>query len=108
MKAATNELRVFTRVLISAEGIPTVIGRIEDIRQPAELPDLDEMRAALPRSILEEWGVSRVAMISYYQFPGSQVMFCALEIGGSWFDLKRRELSLEVVGQWVAGNSSGP
>ncbi len=104
MKPAA-ELRVLTRVRISAEGIPACIGRIEDIRPIAELPDTDEMRADVPRSILAEWGVTRVAMISYYQFPEQQVMFAALELGGLWFDLQRKELMLEVVGQRGGGRA---
>jgi len=99
MARKVEELRVFTRVRISADGIPGCIGRIEDIRPIAELPDADEMRAELPRSILTEWGVSRVAMISYYMFPDNQVMFAALEVEGQWYDLQRKELTLEVVGQ---------
>lgn len=100
MTPAALQLRTLTRVKIMAEGIPAVIGRVEDIRPPAELPDVDGMRAELPRSVLEEWGVTRLAMISYYAFPNSQVMFCALEIGGKWYDLHRKELALEVVGQY--------
>jgi hypothetical protein len=95
------ELRTFTRVRIAAEGLGGCIGRIEDIRTPAELPDIpDGMPAELPRSVFEEWGVSRIALISYYAFPEQQYLFCALEIKGRWYDLRRQELTLEVVGQY--------
>ena len=84
MARKVEELRVFTRVRISADGIPGCIGRIEDIRPIEELPDVDEMRAELPRSILAEWGVSRLAMISYYMFPDQQVMFA--DMGQRFFE----------------------
>jgi hypothetical protein len=86
------------RVKISSDGIGEAIGRIEDIRPPAEMPYLSGIEH--PRAVLEEWGVSRVAMISYYAAPSSQFVFMALEIGGEWWDLKRRKLSLEVVGRF--------
>lgn len=96
-----SELRTLTRVRISAEGLGACIGRIEDIRQPSELPDIpDLMGADVPRTVLEEWGVTRLAMISYHNYPGQQVMFAALEIEGKWYDLRRQELTLEVVGQY--------
>ena len=77
------------------------IGRIEDIRPVAELPEVAAMPVEMARSVLTEWGVTRVAMISYYTYPNCQLMFAALEIGGSWFDLSRQELGLEVVGQFA-------
>lgn len=92
---------MLTRVKISAEGLETCIGRIEDIRPPSEVPDIpDVMAGEIPRSILEEWGVTRIAMISYHNYPGQQVMFAALEIADKWYDLKQQELTLEVVGQY--------
>src|SRR5262245_52574869 len=103
--AVAEELRMFTRVKISVAGGRTAIGRIEDIRRPEDMPDIAGSGAPTdgefaPRSILKEWGVSRLAMISYDVWPGQTVMFAALEIGGAWYDLKRQELVLEVVGQY--------
>lgn len=94
------ELRTFTRVRIAAEGLGGCIGRIEDIRTPGELPNLSDVLPDHPRTVLEEWGVTRIAMISYYAYPEQQYLFCALEIAGKWYDLRRQELTLEVVGQY--------
>jgi hypothetical protein len=75
-----------------------VFGRIEEIRTPAELPALPGMSADEAREILAEWGVSRMAWITYHASPEQQYMFVALEIDGKWFDLHRQELELEIVG----------
>jgi hypothetical protein len=75
-----------------------VFGRIEEIRTPAELPTLPGMSADEAREILAEWGVSRMAWITYHASPEQQYMFVALEIDGKWFDLHRQELELEIVG----------
>jgi hypothetical protein len=96
---APPELRLFTRVRISADGIGACSGRIEDIREVSELPDTPLMPAELPRSILREWNVTRVALISFHAYPGQELIFGALEIGGRWYDLRRQELLLEVIGQ---------
>ena len=80
----------------------TVIGRVEEIRPVAELPDLPETGLPVggpfaPKNILVEWGVARVAMITYHASPDQQFMFAALEIGGEWFDLQHQKLEIETV-----------
>jgi hypothetical protein len=90
------------RVQISGD-VGTVIGRVEEVRLVAELPDLPSSGLPVtgefaPKSILVESGVTRVAMLSYHASPNAQFMFAALEIGGEWFDLQRQKLELEVVG----------
>lgn len=99
MTAAQTELRLFTRVKVSAEGgIPSCIGRIEDIRRIDELPAA-HMPEETPVSLLVEWGVTREALISYCAYPSQECILAVLEMGGKWFDLRRQELVLEVVGQ---------
>lgn len=97
------------KVSISAPGRGTAAGVIEDIRTRNEMPNIDGFditgetrglsiwREYAPRSILAEWKVSRVAVISYTMDDGLQVMFTALEIDGRWWDLKRQQLTLEVI-----------
>jgi hypothetical protein len=93
-----SELRNLTRVRIS--GPPGVrVGRIEDIRPVAEMPELPgpwpDSGEFEPHQIMRDWGVTRVAAISYDDF-----LFTALEIAGEWYDLKRQHLMLEVIGQY--------
>lgn len=81
----------------------TVIGRVEDVRTVAEMPDLPELGLPTagefaPKNILRELGAERVAMISYHSSPDAELMFAALEIGGEWFDLQHQKLELEIVG----------
>jgi hypothetical protein len=47
---------------------------------------------------MREWGVTRVAMISYHANREQELMFAALEVDGEWYDLQRQHLTLEVVG----------
>jgi hypothetical protein len=89
------------KVRISAAGQGAVIGRVEDIRPPAEMPDLAGFSTRgefAPRQIMREWGVTRVAMISYHATREQELMFAALEVDGEWYDLQRQHLTLEVVG----------
>ena len=76
---------------------------MEDIRPPAEMPDLAGFTTRgefSPRAIMREWGVTRVAMIRYHVRPDQELMFAALEVdGGDWYDLQHQRLTLEVVGQ---------
>lgn len=82
------------------------IGRVEDVRPVAEMPDpaavglpyLPSAGEFAPRNILIEMGVERVASISYHASPTAELLFTALEIGGEWYDLRRQKLELEVVG----------
>ena len=95
-------LRRNQRVRITAEA-GTAIGRVEDVRPVAEMPDLAEFGFATtgefsPRSIMREFGIERVASISYHASPNAELLFTAFEIGGEWYDLKRNKLTLEVVG----------
>ena len=90
------------RVRITGEA-GTVIGRVEDVRTVDEMPDLPELGLPTagefaPRNILRECGAVHVAAISYHASPDAELMFVALEIGGEWFDLKRKKLELEVIG----------
>jgi hypothetical protein len=82
----------------------TVIGRVEEVRPVAEMPDLPETGLPVtgefaPKNILVEFGVTRVAAITYHTSPEQQFMFAALEIGGEWFDLRKQKLEIETV--WV-------
>ena len=96
-------LQFNTRVRISVPGQGAAIGRVEDIRPPAEIPDLAGFATRgefSPRAIMREWGVTRVAMIRYHVRPDQELMFAALEVvGGDWYDLQHQRLTLEVVGQ---------
>jgi hypothetical protein len=95
-------LRPNSKVRISAAGQGAAIGRVEDIRPPAEIPDLagfSDRGEFAPRQIMLEWGVTRVAMISYHANGEQELMFAALEVDGEWYDLERQHLTLEVVGQ---------
>jgi hypothetical protein len=88
---------------VRVTGAPgTVIGRIEEIRKVAELPDLPDAGVPMrgpyaPRSILQEIGAERVALISYKTSPDNELIFAALEIGGEWFDLNKQKLEIETV-----------
>jgi len=90
------------RVRISGEA-GTVVGRVEEIRPVEEMPEFAELGFPTagefaPKSIMREFGIERVASISYYATPNTQYLFTAFEIGGEWYDLKRNKLTLEVVG----------
>lgn len=90
------------RVRISGEA-GTVIGRVEDVRTVADMPDLPELGLPTagefaPKNTLRELGVTRVASISYHASPNAELMFTALEIAGEWFDLQHQKLELEIVG----------
>lgn len=92
-------LKKGSQVSISAPGRGTTIGVIEDIRTRNEMPPLDGFDVTgeyAPHSILAEWKVSRVAVISYTMHSGLDVMFTALEIEGQWWDLKRQPLTITV------------
>ena len=93
-----NDLRAGTRVRITGREAE-VIGRIEMISAQDEptIPGFrdDEQTAA----ILREWGVTRIAYISYRIPDEQEVMFCALEVKGAWRDLDGKPLELEIVGQ---------
>jgi hypothetical protein len=99
-----SELRHLTRVRICAPGRGACIGRIEDIRTPDDLPDIPgawpQTGEFSPRQIVRDWGVSRVAMISYEPTAGQELVFMALEVAGEWYDLHRQHLMLEVIGQY--------
>jgi len=100
-RAFMLNLRTNTRVRISAACQGAVIGRVEDIRPPAEMPDLagfSDRGEFAPRQIMLDWGVTRVAMISYHANRELDLMFAALEVDGEWYDLQRQHLTLEVVG----------
>ena len=97
------ELKTADKVKISgAAGV--CYGRVEDVRPVAELPELAEFGFPTagefaPKSIMQEYGVSRVASISYHASPFGDLAFVALEISGEWFDLKHQKLEIEVVGR---------
>jgi hypothetical protein len=97
------DLRMNTKVRISAPGVGACVGRVEDIRPVEEMPDLPGFETTgefAPREILREWGVTRHASISYHMTPEQEVMFSAFEVGGEWYDLKRQKLTLEIIGQY--------
>jgi hypothetical protein len=97
-------LKANMRVQITVEA-GTVIGRIEEVQTVDEMPDLSgetglpTVGPFAPKNIMREWGVTRVAAITYHTSSDQQLMFAALEIGGEWFDLKRQKLEIETV--WV-------
>src|SRR4051812_10363571 len=68
------DLRVGTRLRISAPGLGACIGRVEAIERPAAgLPDYGLPGVAeAAHEILTEWGVSRVAAISYHASPAAE------------------------------------
>jgi len=95
-------LQANQRVRISGEA-GTVIGRVEDISTVDEMPEFAELGFATagefaPRSIMREFGIERVAAISYHASPNAEYLFTAFEIGGEWYDLRRNRLAIEVVG----------
>ena len=95
-------LQANQRVRITGEA-GTVVGRVEDVRTLDEMPELTELGLPTageftPLNILREFGVEHVAAISYHASPDAELLFCAFEIGGEWFDLKRQKLELEVIG----------
>jgi hypothetical protein len=96
-------------IIFGARG--TVHARVEAIRKPEELPDLPELSAGPAREVLEEIGVSRVAMLSYPRprcdLPAwaltqdqrdQRLIFAALECSGKWYDLAGQELAIEPIG----------
>ena len=96
-------LQANQRVRITGEFVGTCVGRVEEVRPVAEMPELAELGFApvgefAPKSIMQEFGIERVASISYHATPTAQFLFTAVEIGGEWFDLKRQKLTIEVVG----------
>lgn len=85
------------RVSITAArawGSCTAYGRIESLKTPAELPDIQGIEAAAARKILREWHVSHVAVITYND-GRRDLTFCALSVRGRWYDLRRQELTIE-------------
>ena len=95
------EIKVNSRVRISAPVRGMVVGEILDICASENMPDIggfDTVGEFAPRSILKEWNVSRVAHIGYQMADGQDVMFTAFEIEGEWYDLQTQPLTLEVVG----------
>ena len=104
------DLRVNTKVRISAPGVGECIGRIEDIRSVDDMPDLpgfEKEGEFAPREILREWGVTRHAAISYHAGPDQDVIFAALEIDGEWYDQRQQKLTLEIVGQYECRQPPG-
>jgi hypothetical protein len=101
-------LQANQRVRITGELAGSVVGRIEEIRPVDQMPSpielgLSDVPAAgefEPRAIMREWGVERVASISYHATANAEYLFTALEIGGEWFDLKRQRLTIEVIGAY--------
>jgi len=77
-----------------------VLGRVEEIRPAAEVPDISGFDMEAGRKAFAALGVSRVAFISYYVASNCGLMFAALEIDGKWFDLLHQELTIEVVGMF--------
>lgn len=94
MKLETNQ-----RVRIEVEGIGVSIGRVEDVRQVEDMPDIPGVRSREAKAIMREWHVTNVAMLSYHATPATQFLFCAIEIGGEWYDLKRQRLQLQIIGR---------
>lgn len=94
------DLRNGTRVRVSAPELGAVVGEIVDIRAPGDLPEISEdpELGAHTRDLLRTWGVTRVAMIAY-NYGGQMVIFVAMEVNDNWYDLQRRRLAIEIVGQ---------
>jgi hypothetical protein len=80
--------------LVEIAGPPgVVVGRVEELRPPQELPDLPELSSGAARAVLAELEVSRVALLSYH-YGAQRVVFAALESSGQWFDLRGQQLTL--------------
>src|SRR4051812_31899494 len=92
------DLRIGTRLKISAPGVGVCIGRVESLTSLTELPDILGMKLQV-QAILAEWGVTRVGAISYHATAFAEMLFYALEIDGEWYDMRRQKLTLEIVGQ---------
>ena len=89
------------RIVISHPEQGSCIGKIEDIRTPDETPQIEGFAPSgelNPQQIMREWGVTRVAVITYIQVPGKSLMFVALEIDGEWYDLQRQKLTIRRFG----------
>lgn len=98
---ATLPLEAGSLIRISNPARGAVNGEIIDVRTPAELPSLSrkvwgKLQVAAVRRILAEWRVTRCALVGY-RYGAKDVAFFALEINGRWYDLKRQELTLEVL-----------
>jgi hypothetical protein len=91
-------LQANQRVRIDGGDRGDVVGRVEEVRPVGELP-------AEVRTALEEWGVSRIAAITYHSSPAAQLIVTAVEIEGEWFDLDRNPMHIEVVGSYACGNA---
>ncbi len=75
----------------------SVDGEVMSVASPWELPDLPELEAGPARTVLLEWAIVRVAMISHY-YDDQPVMFAALQTEtGTWFDLHGQELSISIL-----------
>ena len=90
-----------SRVQVTGEAGFSIIGRIEEIRTIAELPDVPDRATVIPaqKAVLRELGAEKFALISFKTSPDHELMFAAVEIGGEWFDLRKQKLEIETV--WV-------
>jgi hypothetical protein len=75
-----------------------VNGRVEELRTPAELPELPDLSIGPVRDVLAEIECTRVAILSYaYGREHTKLIFAALECDGQWYDLRNQELTIETL-----------
>jgi len=100
------DLRAGTRVEITRDGKPTIIGRVESIDTPDELEqsslytrdEHDEHRVSVAHR-MRELGVSRLVIITYLAAIHEWHMILAVEANGQWRDWSGCPMQMEVVGQ---------
>ena len=85
-------------VRVSSPAAGTVLGRVEDLNAPADLPDLPREfcppgTAAKTRALLVADGCRQVAAISHFH-DGDRVIFIALENANGWWDLQGQQLTI--------------
>ena len=104
-----TDLKCGTVLRVTVGALGALVGRIEDLQDPAALPRLPHAGGAEREvgAILRDWQISRVAMISFRDGAG-EWMFAAFEIQGRWFDLNRNELRLEIIGQPMYAGQGKP
>jgi hypothetical protein len=96
-----TELREDTPVRVSGKR-GTIHATIQRIAHPDALPLLPDIPADLSKEfsqIMQEWGVTRVALIAYpaavYPEPGGfDLMFAAIEVDGKWWDMQHQLLEI--------------
>ncbi len=81
-------------VRLSISGRGEVIGRVEAVARPEDLPLITPFDLDTVRSILHEWEVDLVAMVSY-PYGRQQLMVALLRTPAGWRDMQGQRITVE-------------